>query len=476
VPYFTIEDFKAGLDVRRSRFTSVAGTLQKLVNAHITRGGDIEKRKAFVDITPAFNGAALRDLASTKRIAADSGGLIAVGSQGPSAVNLPPGMRYLSLPHPFNAGANLTSIASWTLFGGKLYIAVNYSDGSQYHFYDGTLVYDWGAGVITSNVVNDVGVASVLRDMINAGGVYKASNGGPVVFTNVVTITGPSGVDYVTIGSDANKVGGVDDQELLVSVTGPPVISSPEARAVASFSVTAGVEGVGNQLTQVAVIRAGVTTNLLASPVAFRADPRVTAGDIASAINAGYATHKHNSFAQLGIVFIYAPYGAGDAANGGVLELTSAGQFVMSNGVLTITGGSASPGVNKIDQVRVGGKAVTSGAVDWITSNDQTAINLASNIQAFASVPKIVAAAIGSSVYVSRQVVRSNMASDILTVDTSGDVTVNIVTVETPGDPPGTEPPTGDGGGDGDGDGTGTTTPNPRDREPPMPRIGVPDR
>jgi hypothetical protein len=148
----------------------------------------------------------------------------------------------------------------------------------------------------------------------------------------------------------------------------------------------------------------------------------------------------------------------------------------MSNGVLTITGGSASPGVNKIDQVRVGGKAVTSGAVDWITSNDQTAINLASNIQAFASVPKIVAAAIGSSVYVSRQVVRSNMASDILTVDTSGDVTVNIVTVETPGDPPGTEPPTGDGGGDGDGDGTGTTTPNPRDREPPMPRIGVPDR
>jgi hypothetical protein len=474
VPYFTIEDFKAGLDVRRSRFTSVPGTLQKLVNAHITRGGDIERRKAFVDISPPFDGSALRNLGAVKCMAADVHGLVGIGDVGPSATNLPVGMRYLSLKHPYNAAANMTDVQSWTLFGGELYVVANYDDGSQIHWYAGSRVYDWGAGEVTADLPNNIAVAAYLRDMINADGVYSASNGGPVVFTNVITITGAPGEDYIIKGTDQNKVGGVDDQNLLVGVVAPPVSSTTEARAVASFSVTAGVEAAGNQISQVAVIIAGVTTNLLSAPVPFRVNARVTAADVAAAINGGYSTHKYNSFADLGIVYIYAPYGAGDSANGGVIEITSAGQCVMSNGVMTITGGSASPGVNKIDQVRVGGKAVTSGAVDWITSNDQTAINLANNIQAFASVPKIVAAAIGSSVYVSRQVVRSDMASDILTVDTSGDVTVNIVTVETPGDPPGTEPPTGDGGGDGDG--TGSTTPNPRDREPPMPRIGVPDR
>jgi hypothetical protein len=48
LPYFTITDFAAGLDLRRSELTAPAGTMRSMINCHITPGGEIEKRMAFV--------------------------------------------------------------------------------------------------------------------------------------------------------------------------------------------------------------------------------------------------------------------------------------------------------------------------------------------------------------------------------------------------------------------------------------------
>lgn len=59
MPYYTISDFAAGLDLRRSILTAPAGTLRVLRNCHITPGGEIEKRYAFVkiaDVDPASKG------------------------------------------------------------------------------------------------------------------------------------------------------------------------------------------------------------------------------------------------------------------------------------------------------------------------------------------------------------------------------------------------------------------------------------
>ena len=55
MPYVLVEDFKSGIDTRRTSVTSVPGSLYGLndagvaglTNAHITRGGEIEKRRAF---------------------------------------------------------------------------------------------------------------------------------------------------------------------------------------------------------------------------------------------------------------------------------------------------------------------------------------------------------------------------------------------------------------------------------------------
>ena len=44
MPYILVEDFRGGLDARRINVTAAPGSLVTLTNAHITRGGEIEKK------------------------------------------------------------------------------------------------------------------------------------------------------------------------------------------------------------------------------------------------------------------------------------------------------------------------------------------------------------------------------------------------------------------------------------------------
>jgi hypothetical protein len=48
--YIIVENFKGGLDTRRSVLASAPGTLSKAENVHVSRGGELEKRKAFVAV------------------------------------------------------------------------------------------------------------------------------------------------------------------------------------------------------------------------------------------------------------------------------------------------------------------------------------------------------------------------------------------------------------------------------------------
>ena len=47
--YYVTENFSAGIDTRKHPLTAPAGTLRQLLNCHITPGGEIEKRLAFVE-------------------------------------------------------------------------------------------------------------------------------------------------------------------------------------------------------------------------------------------------------------------------------------------------------------------------------------------------------------------------------------------------------------------------------------------
>ncbi len=48
MPYVSVDDFKLGMDSRKPRVAGIPGSLTKLLNGHITRGGFIQRSKKFV--------------------------------------------------------------------------------------------------------------------------------------------------------------------------------------------------------------------------------------------------------------------------------------------------------------------------------------------------------------------------------------------------------------------------------------------
>lgn len=134
MPYVIIENFSGGLDLRRLPAVSTPGSLLELTNAHITRGGEIEKRKAFATSSSLPSG--------THGLAADDEELWVFGSApNPS---MPSGINYQRLQHP--DGHSMVRVHSWDLYGGRFYVAAEFSNGDILHFYDGERVENWFDG------------------------------------------------------------------------------------------------------------------------------------------------------------------------------------------------------------------------------------------------------------------------------------------------------------------------------------------
>ena len=131
--YFTITDFAAGLDLRRSSLTAPAGTLRKLTNCHVTPGGEIEKRFAFV---PFFS------------VPANSKGLLEL--QGKLYTFVPGGSTTTDPVGPWDVGtmelncSSIEQIIDYDFFVNKVFV-VAYVDGNTtdpVHFFDGIVVPD----------------------------------------------------------------------------------------------------------------------------------------------------------------------------------------------------------------------------------------------------------------------------------------------------------------------------------------------
>jgi len=133
--FVAINDFRGGLDTRRTRFTAPAGTLLELVNAHITQGGEIEKRKAFVptvSLPPGTIGMAVL------------GGRAYVFGSDVEPNLLPSSVSYQRLQHP--SSLELIKVLRSEIYNNKLYVIGQFDDGSVYHFYDGVRIDDYVDG------------------------------------------------------------------------------------------------------------------------------------------------------------------------------------------------------------------------------------------------------------------------------------------------------------------------------------------
>lgn len=131
MPYHVIEDFRLGLDRRRNIASSPQGSLQTLTNAHISRGGEIEKRHAWVPVATFPAG-------KTIGLAGAGGRLYTFGSD--TVVDMPSGFQYQQITHP--NGRALAELVDSTFFDGKPWVVARFSDGSSHCFYDGARIVE----------------------------------------------------------------------------------------------------------------------------------------------------------------------------------------------------------------------------------------------------------------------------------------------------------------------------------------------
>jgi hypothetical protein len=145
MPYFVIENFASGLDLRRPPLAAPQGTLSVLKNAHVTAGGDIEKRYAFVPVFQAPGTFGLAGIGTQLYVFRQAGAptVMAADAPVPQAANRafqPLTIHTISLPMP--AGKTAERLVDWELFNSKIYSVIKASDGTFHHFYGDTYVAD----------------------------------------------------------------------------------------------------------------------------------------------------------------------------------------------------------------------------------------------------------------------------------------------------------------------------------------------
>lgn len=220
--YIVVENFSAGLDTRRHPLTARPGTLQVLKNAHVSRGGEIEKRKKFVSKFELSAGVTFGMLASSETIY--------VFGSTPSTYTPPAGITFQRLYHPDGhptPNHYVNEIVYSTLYGGKPFVIAKFGTGDVYPYYDGQIVTDFVNGIARSSMVNLDGFAAHLASCVGSG--YTATATG-----SVITITGPSGINYdlsVSIDSPMTATTAVNTAYVA------PVL---ETLAKASFAITGG--------------------------------------------------------------------------------------------------------------------------------------------------------------------------------------------------------------------------------------------
>lgn len=412
MPYVAIEDFRAGLDRRRLAETAAPGSVRTLRNAHLSRGAEIEKRKAL---------ASLYDLpAGTFGFEIASGKLYVFGSGVDPGV--PAGVTYQRLQHP--DGLAMLSLVYSTVFNGKVWGLAQFSDGN-WPFYDGVLVADFKNGVARASMVNNSGIATHLAALIDASPNFSASAVG-----NVVTVTGPSNGDSFTVTTTATNGGAVDDQTLVSAQTQTPIKAVTEILATGTFRIVSGAQNPGVIKIDAVKVNGVTITN---GAVNWTTSNSVTAAAVAASINAKTSVPDYTATSSGDKVTIKAAAGSGSSPNGLSIEVDCAVAVIVSTGGFDITGGTNNPGVNKVNQVKVDGVNLLAAAVNWATSDSATAAAVALAIVANAGVSGYIAWSSGRTVQIGKIIsTDADPAGLTVFVNVGGDVTAgNVQSVQT---------------------------------------------
>lgn len=319
--YIAIQDFKFGLDRRRPRVAGVPGTLWTITNAHLTRGGDIERAKKFASnatlISDTFGMVGHRNLIHVFGSASPGTGT----GIGPGA-NDGPGqgrVRYMQLAAA--SGADMTAVLDAKQFDGKLYVIAEYADGHIHHFYDKTRVSDWDTiadGAATVSTLTRHLAAKIDRDPAVSAVSYENEK--------ISIVSAVPGTDF-TIAVSATDGGATNDQTISATTGHANVAAVAATRATGTLTVSG-----DGYLTEVTVN----SINLLRAPVEIAgADD---ADRVADSINDLTDVHGYSATAASTTVTISAP--AVDGASANTRAITVAKTDDVTTSTTNFTGGA----------------------------------------------------------------------------------------------------------------------------------------
>ncbi|MDP6080570.1 MAG: hypothetical protein QF435_10885 [Arenicellales bacterium] len=363
MPYIIVENFKGGIDGRRMDVTATPGTLVDLINAHITRGGEIEKRPAFVELCTLPS--------TTFGLAASADTIFTFGST--ASVTLPAGapsnMVYQRLVHPSSSSTAMTRITDVEIFNGKAYASAEYADASLNHYYDGTNVsqlFDGRAsgqftftggtkGAVTSVTVNSVEALGTAVQMAYTEATFSGGSGSGT--TAAVTLT---------------------------------------SGAVSSIAVTAGGTGYTSAPTVAISGGGGSSATATATISAQVASITMTGG------GSGYSSSPTVSFSGGG--------GSGAAGTANIsagaissVTITNGGSGYSSAPTISFSGGggSGAAGTAVLGSGSVASIAVTAGGSGYANDTTTTfAVKVASQMDSFSSSPEYSGASDANKVHV----------------------------------------------------------------------------
>lgn len=345
-----LKEFTGGLDTRRMPETTSGGVLVRGRDGHISRGGEFDKRAAFVrsHVLPA----------GTVGLAYTTTGLVAFGS-GPEPT-MPTGITYQRLRHPDGSTA-LARVPSWDLYAGKIYAVGEFADGSRYHYYDGARVTDWFDGRARASFA--VSGGSIIP-AVAATGSFEITGGTSGAGNQITSVT----IDGVALTSGAvGHTGNNATTAAAVAAAINSFASTPDYTATSvgqSVVITAATTGTAVNGKAIVVVVGGTATvgsvttmsggaeatassvtisingvQITSSSVAWRTSNSATATAVADAINAAVSSPDYTATAVGDTVNIISAT-AGTAANGRAVAFTLANGFAVSPSAgLVLAGG-----------------------------------------------------------------------------------------------------------------------------------------
>lgn len=362
--YFTITDFKYGMDRRRKRCVGVPGTLWLGKNVHVSRGGDLERAKKFVP---------------TYTLPANTFGMGQLRAQifvfgSVAAPSLPTGLQYQRL-QAADASAAMTEVLDIDTFDGAFYVIARFDNGELHHFYDGVRLSHWDT--VAAGSVDLETLASYLADLIDADAAVSATAVG-----RVITITARVAGTAFALTKSTVDAGGTSDQDITLATLQENVAATAETRASSLVRVLSGSTGTVEDITVNGV-------SLMRAPVAWATSHAATAAAIAIQINNKTATHGYSATVSGSDITITAAVGTGSTPN----EYAVVGSV---SGNLLLDLPSMSGGVDAVAPVAQVSTATLSG-----TAEAADLFRIAVNAVVYAATAR--AAATGTSAFIHKK-------------------------------------------------------------------------